>query len=380
MDSRPRCCDSSLFSTLTLVPLNLCSQPKMPRTSTSRKRSSSGLRARNQNSDEEDKSPVKKGSLPDQDDDDDDEETEFQFTQQAPEMSQPINPVRQSEKSNLEKMGDTNRQNVIRDLSRNILFKALAGEPIDRLKCAKECNLSDQKITSAVYDEAASNLRNVFGFELRRVPKFMEKRKSLPSKYKDRLFVINNVADDERGTHSKAIHSVHSESAVERGLLMLILAFAFCKGEPRQDKSRWITDVDLYRLLHGVDDNIPEEPPSVANRKTVATAARSRTDGDGGVAQTPDVDTLLVQFVERDYLLREKCTETTGLPTATSQVTDQDSFQYSMGPRAAMEIGRRQIIFFCSEILDEGEPDPTMLEEIDDEDAEDNEGAYTDAN
>lgn len=354
----------------------------MPRSSTSRKRSSSGRRSRDRNSDDENKSPVNKGSLPDDDDDDDDhdddddEEAEFQFTQQAPEMSQPILPVRQSERTNLESMGSTNRQNVIRDLSRNVLFKALAGEPIDRLKCAKDCNLNDQKITSAVYDEAASNLRNVFGFELRRVPKFMEKRKSLPSKYKDRLFVINNVADDDKGTHSKAIHSVHSESAVERGLLMLILAFCFCKGEPRPDKSRWITDLDLYRLLHGVDDNIPEEPPSIANRKVVATTTRYRTEGDGGVAQTPDVDTLLVQFVERDYLLREKCSETRG-----SQVqTDHDVFQYSMGPRAAMEIGRRQIIFFCSEILDEGEPDPTMLQEIDEEDAEDDEGEYTDAN
>jgi hypothetical protein len=52
-----------------------------------------------------------------------------------------------------------------------------------------------------------------------------------------------------------------------------------------------------------------------------------------------------------------------------SQVTDQDIFQYSMGPRAAMEIGRHQIIFFCSEILDEGEPDPTMLQEIYQEEA-----------
>ena len=39
--------------------------------------------------------------------------------------------------------------------------------------------------------------------------------------------------------------------------------------------------------------------------------------------------------------------------------------KYSLGPRAAHEIGRRQIIHFCAEILDE-EPDPTMLAELDD--------------
>jgi len=46
-----------------------------------------------------------------------------------------------------------------------------------------------------------------------------------------------------------------------------------------------------------------------------------------------------------------------------SSAIDEAQFQYSMGPRAAMEIGRRQVIYFCSEILDE-QPDPTMLQEI----------------
>ena len=38
-----------------------------------------------------------------------------------------------------------------------------------------------------------------------------------------------------------------------------------------------------------------------------------------------------------------------------------------MGPRAAMEIGRRQVVYFCSNVLDQ-EPDPTMLAEIDEDD------------
>ena len=36
---------------------------------------------------------------------------------------------------------------------------------------------------------------------------------------------------------------------------------------------------------------------------------------------------------------------------------------YSMGPRSLMEIGKKQIIHFCSAILDE-EPDPTMLKDL----------------
>jgi hypothetical protein len=370
----------------------------MPRSrSSSRKRSgSSGLRSRDLNSDDDDDETQKRSrhlSVPVNDENNDndeeqDEEAEFQFTQQAPEMSQPILPVRQSERKNLEQMGSSNRVKAITDLSRHILFKALAGEPIDRLKCAKDCHNAqqDQKIASAVLDEAASNLRNVFGFELRRVPKFMEKHKSFSTKYKDRLYVINQVADNDDGdgaaafaAHSRAIHSVHPTSAVEKGLLMLILAYCFCKGEPRPDGSRWLDDVALYRLLHGVDENIPDEPPSVANRKVSVSTGQNRLlfvkdGGDGGgVGMTPNVDALLVQFVERDYLLREKKSESSA--TAGQAVTDHhhhhDVFQYSMGPRAAMEIGRRQIIYFCSEILDEKEPDPTMLQEMDQEDAED---------
>ncbi len=39
---------------------------------------------------------------------------------------------------------------------------------------------------------------------------------------------------------------------------------------------------------------------------------------------------------------------------------------YAMGPRAAMENGRKQVIYFCSNVLDE-QPDPTMLAEVDED-------------
>lgn len=294
---------------------------------------------------------------------DSDEEVEMMFSQQAPEMSQPIQPVKASERNNLENMGTDNKEKVIVSLSRLVLFKALAGEPIDRLKCWKEATADSQtndRISSAVFDEAAVNLRNVFGFELRRIPKWMEDSKTFPKKFKDRHYVINDAAEDDENAaeHARAIHSVHTESAIERGLLMIILALAFCKGQPKPDGSRWITDSDLYRLLHGIDENIPEEPPAAANRKA-SSAARHRNDGEEGMSQTPHVDSLLEKFVHLDYLMKEKAGEETG---PGSQVVD-NTFQYAMGPRAAMEIGRKQIVIFCAEVLDE-QPDETMLAEI----------------
>jgi len=308
----------------------------------------------------------------DDDDDDEEEEVEMMFSQQAPEASQPIQPVKQSERTNLDKMGADNKEKVIVALSRLVLFKALAGEPIDRLKCWKEANadsLTSDRIATAVFDEAATNLRNVFGFELRRAPKYMETSKSFPKKFKDRHYVINEAAEeDEAAEHAKAIHSVHSESAIERGLLMVMLALAFCKGEPKPDGSRWITDSDLYRLLHGIDENIPEEPPAAANRKVTGTQARYRNDGEEGLSETPDVDGLLERFVHMDYLMKEKAGEETG---PGSQVVE-NTFQYAMGPRASMEIGRKQVVIFCAEVLDE-QPDETMIAEID---AVDDEGEF----
>ena len=35
--------------------------------------------------------------------------------------------------------------------------------------------------------------------------------------------------------------------------------------------------------------------------------------------------------------------------------------------RAAIEVGRKQVIYFCASILDE-QPDPTMLKEVDEDD------------
>jgi hypothetical protein len=63
------------------------------------------------------------------------------------------------------------------------------------------------------------------------------------------------------------------------------------------------------------------------------------------------------QFVAMDYLLKDKEASAKG---------DGDITLYAMGPRAALEIGRRQVIYFCSEILGE-QPDPSMLQEVADE-------------
>ena len=128
-----------------------------------------------------------------EDDDDSDEgEVEAMFSSQAPELSQEILPAKPNEQQNLIKMDEKAREQAIRNLTRLVLFKALAGEPIDRAKCIKEAGISgSNRIASAAFEQANIRLRNQFDFELRRIPKWTERLKNLPAKYKDRYFVVN---------------------------------------------------------------------------------------------------------------------------------------------------------------------------------------------
>lgn len=298
------------------------------------------------------------------DEDDDDQGTAaVAFSSQAPEMTQEILQVKQSERHKLMEMSATQREKAVNDLARLVLFKSLAGQSIDRVKCLKEAVISDARISSAAFDEVNTRLTNCFGFELRRLPAWMETIKGFPKTLKDRYYVVNSLEAD--GKHFKALHSVHEQSSIEKGLLMVILGFIYCKGEPHNDGSRWLHDKDLYNLLHRLDENMPAQPPAAnSKRSKVASSTQSSTRfvGGTGAAQTPDVDTLLHKFIQRDYLIKEKATEQQQQATAD---VEEDSVFYTMGPRAAIEVGRRQVIYFCAEILDE-EPDPAMLQELED--------------
>ena len=193
-------------------------------------------------------------------------------------------------------------------------------------------------------------------------------QKSLPSsKFKDRYYLVNMVQDFDDGSHSKAIHSVHTVAKVEKGVLILTLALIFCKGENRADGSRHILARDLYRLMHKVDENIPEEPPAQGTaRAKTGSGMNQKHNRLQGRSATPNLDVMLENFTQWDYLIKEKATEEN---YHTSPVEEGDVL-YSMGPRAALEVGRKQIITFCAEILGE-EPDPSMLKEIEgDEEAE----------
>lgn len=324
-------------------------------------------------------------------------QSQFTFSQIDPDQSQFLDAARETEKNKLSGLGPVARNRIVTDLSRLLLFKALNNEVIDKTKIVSEVlgsdeNLKKARVQNAVLEEATERLQNVFGFGVRRVPEKMEE--DLPARFKNRLYLLNDVADDSHGTHSLNIHSSHVDSTIEKGVLMMVLAFAFCKGSSQVrsgqmkgagKKTRWITEHHLYGLMHRVDENIPSEPPSVEGKKRSRhssggggrmSLSPEDASGGGGVGQTPDIDVLLEKFVARDYLLRDKIDEPSGEGSASFAGEDGKVVAYAMGPRAAMEVGRKQIIYFCSNVLDE-QPDPTMLAEVDEdmeEEGEEDEG------
>jgi DNA-binding winged helix-turn-helix (wHTH) protein len=296
-------------------------------------------------------------------------QTQMQFSQVIPDPSEGPPSARTYEQNNLTSLDPSTQSRLVTDLSRLLLFKALSGEPIDRTKLAKEAwgdRFPNCKVvTNAALDKSVDRMRRVLGLDVKRVPE--DQIKNLPKKFKDRMFVVNIVKDDEIGSHSKALHSVHLDNAIEKGLLMLVLSFIYCNGEV-QSHVRWIPAAVLYRLLHSVDESIPAEPTTIKNKResigdlsSPSGTGRAKFDSSGVRSTTPDVDTLLDKFVHMDYLLKKKADKTPNGAAITS--ADEASFMYAMGPRTLLEIGRKQIIYFCAEVLDE-QPDPTMLQEL----------------
>ena len=154
---------------------------------------------------------------------------------------------------------------------------------------------------------------------------------------------------------------------------MVVFAIGYCKGDPKGDGSRWIRDVDLFHYLHELGDALPSEPPAPGSRKKVSLASESQvsqtqsslssTSGGGGVGNdSPDVDATLERLVQRGYLLRPPANATAtgagGAAAAHGGRGDSGGdgrVKYTMGPRSAIEVGRRQVVY--AEVLGRAEPD-----------------------
>ena len=184
-------------------------------------------------------------------------------------------------------------------------------------------------------------LRDLYGWDVQGPPTYMAD--SLPKKYQDRHYVINVCPEDESGAHALRLHTRHDSG--RNGLLITVLMLAYNRGQIRNDTARrsafkWITEEQMYKYLNAIDMSIPD------NAREAKDASVQDLD--------QSVPALLAEFVAQDYLITDK---------VKSPETDFSGVYYTWGPRAALEVGMKQIVFFTANILDE-QPDPTMLLEV----------------
>jgi hypothetical protein len=266
--------------------------------------------------------------------------TRMQFSQIEAEDSQAVPRTKDFEEVHFtQQLTEAVQEKAIRSLSRLILFKALAGECIERRKCLEEVNADDwahgnkRSLTTVAFARAVERVEETFGFKVAGIPPDIAG--ALPSRFKDRYYVINALEDPD-GNQSKQLHSYFGYR--DRGLLMTVLSLAFCKGAMRQNVGeriegiRWISDQALYRLLNYIDERISDQPPEPSSSKSNAANQR-RT------AFTREIDAMMDRLVQMDYLLKEK-----GNPeNVSSTPTNDQGYSYAMGPRYVHCLLQRRI-------------------------------------
>ncbi|GMI19843.1 hypothetical protein TeGR_g14462, partial [Tetraparma gracilis] len=187
-------------------------------------------------------------------DSDDEEGPSLAFTQDAPSFTQSQHPSLPTDKDKeaAHQLKPSEKAELVKLMSRYLFFQSSHHRPVTRKGAAdaamKEFAASGsavsaataRKVASVVFDEARAEIKRTFGYELVGSPPWMER--SLPAKYKDRYYFINNVRD---ASHAVSLHS--GRRSAENGLLMLALCMVYNKGAARTDTERrsdykWLTE------------------------------------------------------------------------------------------------------------------------------------------
>ncbi|GMH93600.1 hypothetical protein TrST_g2908 [Triparma strigata] len=293
----------------------------------------------------------KKTAVDDEEEEDNKEGILEVFTQTLPEASQSLLHSTSNEDAAFLTLSPPVRSKLINDMVRYFIFMAGQKKAFTK-RMAVESVLEDyrkQKIAGAIFESATKKLHDLYGWSVLSTPSFM--LSSLPPKYKDLNYIINHLPPDTTGDHASALNERYDSGV--NGFLIVVLCLIYNKGFVRSDTKRrndfkWVKEESLYGWLNEIDGEIGEE---------VKKAKEVEVEGVGCV---PNV---LEDFVASNYLITEKVK------------TDNDfsGVYYAWGPRAALEVGRKQIIYYTANVLDQ-QPDPTMLQELEEGEEEEEEG------
>lgn len=226
---------------------------------------------------------------------------------------------------------------LVAKMARYILMKGSATEAIVMSKL-KDDVLGDKYkamrgLSAQVLSEAAKQVHTVFGYKLARAPK----KHFRQAKFKDGFYLLNDLP---LGKHRSEV--LAEASPALRGLLMVCLACVYSSNHG--SSSHKLAEPQLVQHLMRLDTNSTK-------------VARLRDFGH------EEYEGVVDTFVKQHYLIKEK---------------DEDSGEsvpvtvLSLGPRALLEVGRRQIVFFTHEAVGTT-VDAALLEEL----AEDEKGNAT---
>lgn len=263
---------------------------------------------------------------------------QWKFTQTQPEsclLDEDCTPSSDS-RSKATGIAEDEHRSLVAKMARYIVFKGGACEPILASKLNEEV-MGEYKKTRGlgkqVLAEAAKVVRNTFGLKLVRAPR----RNFEQAKYKDSFYLINDITNPNfRGD------MLESVNPALRGLLMAVVSLVYCSNHGTV--SHKMPEPQLVQHLDKLDPNS-------------SRAARERLFG------CEDWETVLDLLCKQHYLHKEKESDNEG--SAAVSVL-------GLGPRAFVELGRKQILFFTHEAVGQA-VDQALLDEIAQDDKSDEE-------
>ena len=155
-------------------------------------------------------------------------------------------PIEKSATTAFAKLSSNVQESLEANMTRYFLFRGLTQKSIEKNKAISSILGAEQKnVGPVVFEKASKRIHSTFGFELKKTPKVM--LPFIPKKYENTYFLINLI-DDEDGSHSQSIHK--GVNSWEKGVLMIILSFLFCRGELRTASGwRYLKAEHLFRWV-----------------------------------------------------------------------------------------------------------------------------------
>jgi len=228
---------------------------------------------------------------------------------------------------------DEEKAKLVSDLMRYILFMDGAKHPVSRTDIIAKVlkDYKDKKITTQILEEAKAKFKYIFGYELIELPKAEAKgkKKTSTTSTGGSLILKNTILPEIR---DKLIP--FEEKQTEMGLIMILVGVIEISGRP-------IDEDTLFSLLKMVGFNDSELHPTFGDWKKL-------------------IENKITK--ELKYLTRSKSDK--------MGKNDQFLYEYKLGPRALIEIDRRSIRTFLSQVFGENVLDSLEEKELELEEAE----------